>query len=30
VLVKQDGVGNFDMKLVSSTVTGLEIELERE
>jgi hypothetical protein len=30
VLVKQDGVGTFDLRLVSSTVTGLEIELERE
>jgi hypothetical protein len=30
VLIKQDGVGNFDLKLVSSSVTGLEIELERE
>jgi len=30
VLIKQDGTGNFDLKLVSSSVTGLEIELERE
>jgi hypothetical protein len=30
VLVKHDGAGNFDLKLVSSSVTGLEIELERE
>jgi hypothetical protein len=30
VLVKEDGVGTFDLRLVSSTVTGLEIELEKE
>ena len=30
VLIKQDGAGDFDLKLESSTVSGLGIELERE
>jgi len=30
VLIKQDGAGLFDLRLVSSSVTGVEIELERE